>query len=201
MTCFWTGILHQLTNADLMTIGLSDKSSNQNLVNQLKARVTKTTGVLWNGSELSDKELEENLEHIRDFNVNSINHGYLCSSCDPFLLLLAKLLNVNIHHTFLRASINYSVTNPTKTLHFASNQSHFWSVGKPTPRVLPTSVGAKLTSVSAKPTTRVLPTTVSAGAKLAKPRVVAKLKPGNPGYRRQQRRAQANRINAARRKK
>lgn len=180
MTCFWTGILHQLSNPDIITLGLSSNKNPQNLVNQLKARVTKTTGVSWNGSELSGKELDENLEHIRNFNVNSINHGYLCSSCDPFLLLIAKLLNVNIHHTYLRASVNYSVTNPTRTLYFASNQNHFWSAAGVTVSVKPTVI-AKAPPLPSKPTSH--------------------LKPGNPGYRRQQRRAQANRINNAARLK
>ena len=30
-------------------------------------------------------------EHIKEYNQNTISQGYLCSTCDPFLLLLSEL--------------------------------------------------------------------------------------------------------------
>ena len=131
MSCFWNGILQQLTAGDLKLLELSQKTPQQ-LVQALKKKVQKTPNVRWNGNPLSEKELDENLEHIRSYNVRTINHGYWCSTCEPFLLLLAELLKVHIHHNYCRAAIHYTfvgdvINDNIRTLKFGSNRGHFWS--------------------------------------------------------------------------
>ena len=85
----------------------------------------KTKDIKWNGETLTDKQLEENFEHIRDFNVNSIGGGYLCSTCDPFLFLVCQLFQVDINHNYRGYMMRYRITNPIKTLNFESNSGHF----------------------------------------------------------------------------
>lgn len=126
MTCFWTGILQSLTDEDLTKLNVYKKTPTV-LVQALKNKVVKTPNVTWNRAVLTNKELEENLTHIKNYDITSINNGYLCSSCEPFLLLLAELLHVNIHHRYLHSDIHYTVDNSDRTLYFGSDRGHFWS--------------------------------------------------------------------------
>ena len=126
MTCFWDGILHNLTNDDFQRVFKVNKPSNKGLVVLLKENNSKETkSIKWNGTSLRDQEVEENYEHIKDFNVKSISGGYLCSTCDPFLILVCKLFNVNINHNYCGNMMKYEVPNPIRTLNFSSDRGHF----------------------------------------------------------------------------
>ena len=95
----------------------------------LKIKATKTKDVLWNGKPLSKKELVENLYHVHNLDVNNIDYGYLCSSCDPYLLLICQLYGINIQHDYNGTKIlyTYKPDKYAKTLNFTSNNAHFWS--------------------------------------------------------------------------
>lgn len=99
-------------------------------VELLQANNEKTIDVIWNGSELTPKQLEENVEWVKSLNVKTINHGYFCSTCDPYLLLVAQIFRLNIIHTYLNHAINYTYTgaNHNGTVKVASNRGHFWFV-------------------------------------------------------------------------
>ena len=125
MTCFWDGILHHLKKKDFQRVFEIDKPNNKNFVQLLKSNLTKTKNIKWNNQTLTDKQLEENYEHIKNFKVNSISKGYLCSTCDPFLLLVCKLFQVNINHNYCRNMMRYQIENPVRTLNFKSNSGHF----------------------------------------------------------------------------
>ena len=125
MTCFWDGILHNLTNEDFQRTFKINKPNNKNFVNLLKQNLKKTKDLTWNGEALTDNQLNENYEHIRDFNVNSIHNGYLCSTCDPFLFIVCELFNVDINHNYCGHMMKYRTKNPIKTLNFKSNRGHF----------------------------------------------------------------------------
>ena len=125
MTCFWDGILHHLKDEDFQRIFQINKPNNKNFVELLKTNLRKTKDIIWNGYTLTDKQLEENYEHVKDFNINSIRSGYLCSICDPFLFLVCELFRVDINHKYCGYNMTYRVKNPTKTLNFKSNSGHF----------------------------------------------------------------------------
>ena len=123
---FWDGILKRLNKDDFKSVFKTKKPNNQKFILLLKKFNSKETGdVKWNGENLTTKEIEENYEHIQDFDINSINGGYFCSTCDPFLILICKLFNVNINHRYCGHMIKYEITNPIKTLNFKSNSGHF----------------------------------------------------------------------------
>lgn len=132
MACFWIGILGALDNATINTFihkPYNDaKPRPPEFINILKKYNVKTRDILWNESELTEKELEENFEHIRDYNLSKINQGYDCSTCDPFLLLVAQLFKVNITHNYNGHVIKYTVKNNKgiRQLKVRSNQGHFW---------------------------------------------------------------------------
>ena len=125
MTCFWDGILHHLKDEDFQRVFQINKPSNKNFVKLLKNNLRKTKDIIWNGEKLTENQIQENYEHIRDFNSDSIHQGYLCSTCDPFLFLVCELFRVDINHNYCGHMMKYSVTNPIKTLNFTSNTGHF----------------------------------------------------------------------------
>lgn len=126
MTCFWDGIISSMNKDDLNILGVSVRPSPSELVNILKNKNIKTLNINWEGTPLRFNEIEENFIHINDFSNKSIQNGYLCSICDPFLCLLVELLKVNINHTYLSHTVHYTVTNPRKTFFYMSNRGHFW---------------------------------------------------------------------------
>lgn len=55
---------------------------------------------------------------------NDANNGYLCSSCEPVMLLTCYLFNVNINHNYNNHLMKYQTKEATRTLTFRSNRSH-----------------------------------------------------------------------------
>ena len=125
MTCFWDGILHHLKDEDFQRVFQINKPTNKNFVKILKSNLRKTKNIIWNGETLTDKQLEENYEHIKDFNADSIHGGYLCSTCEPFLFLVCELFKMNINHNYCGHMMSYKVNNSIRTLNFKSNSGHF----------------------------------------------------------------------------
>ena len=132
MTCFWNGILTSLDNATINSFlhrPYNDpKPRAKEFVQLLKRHNTQTNNVLWNDTILSQRELEENFTHIKNYNENSIYQGYDCSTCDPFLLLIAQLFSVNIQHNYNGYTVHYKVKNNKgiRLLKYKSNRGHFW---------------------------------------------------------------------------
>ena len=115
MTCFW----------DALRSRLNLNQSNKEFITYLKHSNKEYVIVLWNGESLSKKQMEENYEHVRDFNENSINNGYDCSICDPFLIMVCELYNVNINHNYNGYNMKYTKDNNERTLDFSSDTGHF----------------------------------------------------------------------------
>ena len=122
MTCFWDALRAKLD--------IKKKMNNTQFIDYLKESNKKKTSVLWNNSKLSKKQFEENYEHIKDFDKNMIHNGYDCSICDPFLILICDIYNVNIIHNYNGHKMTYNKYEDTginnyKTLSFKSNTGHF----------------------------------------------------------------------------
>ena len=115
MTCFWDSLRNKLNIND----------TNREFILYLKKSNTKNISVNWNSSELTEKNLEENFEHIKNFDENKINNGYDCSICDPFLILVCELYNINIFHNFNGYNMKYIKDDSYKNINCSSNTSHF----------------------------------------------------------------------------
>ena len=127
MTCFWDGILQALDTSDFQVVGCNNRLNRRQLIDLLKNNNAEIEDVTWNGKKLTNQEMKEHFEAIKDYNINTINQGHLCSSCDSFLLLICQLFNVNIKHLYMNVNIEYQNKNiQRKTLNFASNRGHFW---------------------------------------------------------------------------
>tara|TARA_B100001093_G_C26852261_1_gene1025642 strand:+ start:2752 stop:3141 length:390 start_codon:yes stop_codon:yes gene_type:complete len=127
MTCFWDGILQALDTSDFQVVGCNNRLNRQQLINLLKTKNVEIEDVTWNGNKLTRQEMKEHFNAIKDYNINNIYQGHLCSPCDSFLLLISQLFNVNIKHLYLNVNIEYKNEKvQRKTLKFASNHGHFW---------------------------------------------------------------------------
>tara|TARA_Y100000590_G_C14976129_1_gene734373 strand:+ start:58 stop:450 length:393 start_codon:yes stop_codon:yes gene_type:complete len=130
MTCFWDGLLAGLTKEDFTTFHLKHKPNVKAFIQLLQKSAVRTTHVVCNGTQPTEQQLTENLEAVREFNINTIHGGYDCSTFDPFLFLVAELFNLNITHTYLKKHvIQYNNTHHEKRkLRFMSDRGHFWKI-------------------------------------------------------------------------
>ena len=124
MTCFWDGILSQLTNEDFAPYSMN-KPKHKEFVEFLQKHNTITNKVSWNNESLTKKQLEENFTHVKDFQVDSIHKGYYCSTFEPFLFLVCQLFHVNINHCYCGNNMTYRIHNDKRLLKFNSNKGHF----------------------------------------------------------------------------
>jgi len=101
----------------------------------------KCENVIWNNQILSKQLLEESFNHVKDFIKNNtksdikndnknimpiVNNGYLCSICDPFLILICELFEFEIKHKYLNNMMIYKNKNgKRRTIGFSSDQGHF----------------------------------------------------------------------------
>ena len=133
MTCFWDGILnalkYQYTDKNFKNIFTKKKKANpKNLILFLKKNNCNTDNVLWCNQPLTEKEKEENYKFIASYSIEKINNGHLCSSCDPFILLICELFEIDIEHLYLENEIiykNINNDNDKKIWYFKSNNDHF----------------------------------------------------------------------------
>ena len=127
--CFWNGILSKLSDEDYKFANFNFNQSTNKInffIEQLISKNTRTNKIQWQNSLLSKKEINENFEHVQNFNKSSINYGYDCSTCDPFLLLITELFQLEIVHHYCGNNILYKADNPRKKILFYSNRGHFW---------------------------------------------------------------------------
>ena len=126
MTCVPDSLIRKLNTSEFQVIGLNRKPDAQDFIQALQEYNTKTENVTCQGVELKEQELKENMESIENIDLNRLNKGYLCSSCDPLLLLYCELFNVSIDFNFNGTNVNYHNTKESKrTIRFSSSSSHF----------------------------------------------------------------------------
>lgn len=141
MTCFWDGILHHLKEDDFERVFNCKKNNTRTRTEefvkllQIKIKETKkdkyiiqSQDIRWNGEELSKQQIDEIYIHITEYNEKSVYGGYFCSTCDPFLIYICILFNVNINHNYCGYEMKYTNKNAKRTLKFKSNRGHFWAI-------------------------------------------------------------------------
>ena len=138
MSCVWYSVL-QAIHQDYSTCNdcvLKHKMLALNittLVELLKYNNVKTSNVVWNLISMSNQQLDENYNRIEQINVNDINIGYDCSTCDPLFYLLCTIFKVNVIHHYMGNIMEYKydtdTIHPRKIYEFCSDSGHFWFVG------------------------------------------------------------------------
>ena len=124
--CFWLGLLSKLTNDDFHYAFKQNKPNIDIFINLLMDNNVYTKNIKWQNHYLTDYELKENFNHIQDFDKSTINKGYDCSSCDPFLLLITHLFQITLIHQYCGHSIIYDSKSPRKKINYFANTHHFW---------------------------------------------------------------------------
>jgi hypothetical protein len=129
MTCFWDGLIKAIDNKAFQVIGYRRKPSPKQFVSLLKNHNRKTRSVICNGEYLTNKQLNENYQAIKELDINRIHNGYYCSTFDPFLFLVSELFLLDIYHKYNRTCIIYqNIRNRhNNKIKVFSNRSHFWS--------------------------------------------------------------------------
>lgn len=129
MACFWNSLLNTIKTDDKETYfnTFNLNLTPHNIVVILKEINKKTENVLWNDEELTEQQLNENKESIDNYNINTINDGYYCSTFEPILFLLIEYLNITIIHEYNKNIIKYShKKNNRYTINIYSNNNHCW---------------------------------------------------------------------------
>ena len=115
MTCFWKGLL------DCLRINIAPKL----FVQHLKQKNKICKNVKWQNESLSNQFLKESFEAVKCFNEKSIHNGYLCSTCDPFLILVCELYKTDIVHNYCGNIITYKYKDSNKEIRVISDRGHF----------------------------------------------------------------------------
>lgn len=125
MSCFW----ETLYNTNLFL-----SISKQNIIQYIKSQNKKVNCIV-NKKKLTEKQINENYDAIKELKPESYNNGYLTSMCDPVLCLLCNLLNIHIIHEWhlqnkviiCYSPIRSSQQPLSKHIHvFFSNHGHAW---------------------------------------------------------------------------
>jgi hypothetical protein len=96
MTCVWDALIRGIHKDEVTRRAIGNYAGPRELVCLLKKANCKTTGVRWQAEELSERQLEENFEWVRDYDAGGITNGHLTSTADPFVLLICYLLQVEV---------------------------------------------------------------------------------------------------------
>ena len=126
MSCFWDTLIKNIKKEDLKGILKITTTKPLDFCNGLKGMNCKTENVLWNGSKITEKQYEENIEWINEYQTNTISNGYDCSIFDPFLFLITEIFQIEIQHHYNGTFIQYQYKNPRYSIKIQSNKGHMW---------------------------------------------------------------------------
>ena len=125
MTCVWKGILDCLKKKDFNKFKLDRKPKELEFVKLLKFKNRLCNSIICQETPLSKQFLDECFEAVKCFNEHSIYSGYYCSTCDPFIILVSELFNINIIHLYCGNIIHYKNKNAMGTIRVKSDRGHF----------------------------------------------------------------------------
>lgn len=125
MSCFWDALIKHIRNEDLKIILGEQKITPLNLVKILITKNKIINTIKINNVELTEKQKTENYEHVKNYDFNTINDGYFCSTCDPFLILISDLLSININNNYNNNIIEYKpIYHSRYTIYLKNTNSH-----------------------------------------------------------------------------
>ena len=127
MSCFWDTLIKKINKNDINNILKLENINPKDFSNALKRENIKIENVTWKNENLTEKQIQENYDHIKDYDINTVNNGYLCSCCDPFLLLITELFKIKIIHDYNKNKVLYENKKECKySININSNNGHMW---------------------------------------------------------------------------
>ena len=126
MTCVPDGIIQSLTSEEFEKINLKKPISARSFMKAIKEHNKPTVNVMVQDKILTQKELNENVNRIREIDLNNLNNGYLCSSHEPLLNLICELFEVDINMNFNGSQVKYrNISNSTRVIDYSCSKTHF----------------------------------------------------------------------------
>ena len=113
MTCVWDSLCQGI---------LPLRHTPTTLLKHLKDNNTKPNDVSMNSNTLSEKQMQENIDHVESISVKQ--DGYLCGLFDPLIVAYCHVFKVNVKNTISGYTVDFSVIDATKTVFLNSNGSH-----------------------------------------------------------------------------
>lgn len=127
MSCFWDGILDSMKPKVFKAFGFKKKPTHESLIGYFKRNNVEVSSILYNGNELSEREIKENYDWIKNYKPKTFNDGTDCSASNPFLFLYCHLFGASVIHHYYGTEIRYENTeNSLRVVTFMSNIDHFW---------------------------------------------------------------------------
>ena len=138
MSCVWDGIRDAIRNdytscEDLhLRRVFSHKLRSDHLPNFFVLNNQICDKVTVNDEEITEQfkmECKKTIETLANYPIYT---GYLCSTCDPLLLLVCQIFRVHIRHThFNGVTTIYRHKEKERCVYnFESNRTHFWYINK-----------------------------------------------------------------------
>lgn len=100
MSCFWDSLINKIRLNDLKYILNTSNINPLILATKLKEKNLIVKNIIVNKKKITINQQKENFKHIENYNVDTINDGYDCSTFDPFLILICKLLSITINNQY-----------------------------------------------------------------------------------------------------
>ena len=127
MSCVWKALIQAMSTKELALFELGSRPSPLELMKKVKKHNKKIKDILINGEKITETQSKENYDRIES--IKQVNKGYLCSGCDPLLILIASITKRNIVHIYRKHRIIYRNTSSTtgNPMIFESSNSHFWA--------------------------------------------------------------------------
>ena len=128
MTCFWNGLIKAITEPVIQdTLNYNGKICPHTFIKLLKGKNKLTKNVLWCGAKVNKILLNENKKAVKELDITQINNGYLCSSCDCFMMLVCELFKCDINHNYNKSNITYKYKKQSiRIIQVNNNVNHFW---------------------------------------------------------------------------
>lgn len=125
MSCFWDALIKKINYHDHKYYFKLNKINPYNFAVVLKKKNKSVNTVIVNNIKINLNQQKENFEHIKNYDLNTINDGYLCSTFDPFLILISDLLSITINNTFNNSLIIYKPIGYTRyTINIENDLGH-----------------------------------------------------------------------------
>ena len=127
MSCYWNTLIKNIKHNDIKNI-LNIKNINPfRFAKELKNKNKLINTILVNNNKIKEQQQKENFDHIKEYNPKTVNNGYLCSTCDPFLILIANLFSITIINNYIGNIITYKPISYSRyTITIKNDNGHMW---------------------------------------------------------------------------
>jgi hypothetical protein len=126
MSCFWDALIRELRPEEAQRAGVAGITDPSRFAAALQARARSVfVMVTWQGEHLTEQERRDHALSVSNYIPASVNDGYMCGSCDSFLLLVSHVAGVNIRLSLDGTLFEYASPLPSaRWMGLVSSSSH-----------------------------------------------------------------------------